>query len=405
MQVSTKETAAKLSFSETRLRHTWSKKMGFSFNTMTAGQMFSDNTTNLVFGTVKGKVRVFKDHKEEFVLETKGGAVQAVALYDVTKFGSVDVVVGDVDGNVVVFSNGQIFRRRSVNSPVTALAIQLDTAQNFSLAVGDFGGGLTTFDAGMDVVFRLQLGEETIRCMLPVQMRDAYGLMTHMLLVSDGSSELHFFAKDICVKRLPVSSPVLAMCAGTFYLKNEGEEQDNTTSKQRQHLKSEHTESRKMAQHPPQQVLLGCEDGWIYLLHENLEVERFIHVGYCITSLTALPPSFSSSSSFSTSSVMNTTNNKMENGSASPCTTHVMRILCGGHFAGLRLYENEQLVGQMETSEWVHSVCVMPLSDNEQQPQKSNNTEQEQNEQQIKSNGLQSVVVACVDDTIYHYQL
>lgn len=71
--------------------------------------------------------------KEEEGLETKGGAVQAIVLHDVTKFGatpSIEVIVGDVDGNIVIFSNFMIFRRYSVGHPILSLAVEVDVGKH-----------------------------------------------------------------------------------------------------------------------------------------------------------------------------------------------------------------------------------------------------------------------------------
>ena len=125
----------------------WSKTVPFSFNSLVVGPIFRTNHANLLFGSAEGKIRIFQNdkvrifrfacflsenigyQKEEEILETKGGAVQAIVLHDVTKFGttpSIEVIVGDVDGNVVIFSNFMIFRRHSVGHPILSLAVEVD---------------------------------------------------------------------------------------------------------------------------------------------------------------------------------------------------------------------------------------------------------------------------------------
>jgi hypothetical protein len=72
--------------------------------------------------------------QEETTLETKGSAIQQMLLNDFCKFGSVDLVTGDVDGTVTMFSKSQILSRVKVfPSPVTSLAFD---GSSFSVAIG-----------------------------------------------------------------------------------------------------------------------------------------------------------------------------------------------------------------------------------------------------------------------------
>lgn len=55
------------------------------------------------------------------VLETKGGSIQRLLLESVTHFGT-DLVVGDVDGTLTLFSKNQILSRvKLFEGAVTAL--------------------------------------------------------------------------------------------------------------------------------------------------------------------------------------------------------------------------------------------------------------------------------------------
>jgi len=46
-----------------RLVACWSRKGGFSFNALAIGYAFGSNRANILFGTVKGKIRVFTNDK------------------------------------------------------------------------------------------------------------------------------------------------------------------------------------------------------------------------------------------------------------------------------------------------------------------------------------------------------
>ena len=60
-------------------------------------------------------------------LETKGGAIQNVSIWDVTKFYANDVIVVDNKGTATVFCNEQILVRKAVSEHcVHCLQIQQD---------------------------------------------------------------------------------------------------------------------------------------------------------------------------------------------------------------------------------------------------------------------------------------
>lgn len=66
------------------------------------------------------------------MLETKGGSVQDLLLHDVTKFGttaSLDLIVGDADGHIIIFSHHEILQRSTLAYPITALAVSTDISR------------------------------------------------------------------------------------------------------------------------------------------------------------------------------------------------------------------------------------------------------------------------------------
>lgn len=60
------------------------------------------------------------------MLETKGGSIQSIKLYDLTGFGALDLAVGDCDGVVTLFSRQQILSKRDLGSAVTDITIHSD---------------------------------------------------------------------------------------------------------------------------------------------------------------------------------------------------------------------------------------------------------------------------------------
>jgi hypothetical protein len=67
--------------------------------------------------------------QEERVLDTRGGSVQDLQLHDVTRFGattSLDLIVGDGDGHITIFSHHEILQRSSAAYAITTLAVTTD---------------------------------------------------------------------------------------------------------------------------------------------------------------------------------------------------------------------------------------------------------------------------------------
>ena len=63
-------------------------------------------------------------------METKGGPIQHVHLYNVTCLTSDDVVVADSKGLVTVFHDGQILMRKPVSAHnIAALQIEKDASK------------------------------------------------------------------------------------------------------------------------------------------------------------------------------------------------------------------------------------------------------------------------------------
>ena len=67
-----------------------------------------------------------------FTLESKGGPVQCMAVDDVTRLHSKDVVVADSKGMVTIFHKRQILRRKAVSDDaIHCIAVQKDACKLF----------------------------------------------------------------------------------------------------------------------------------------------------------------------------------------------------------------------------------------------------------------------------------
>jgi len=295
----------------------WGKQMPFSFNVLLVGKADGSGTANIVFGTTKGKIRIFQDSKEAKVLETKGGAIQAIILQDVTNFGTasgLDLIVGDVEGNVVIFSHNEIYKRSCITHPVTALVAQKDAGQNCTIIVGDFRGVLHGYQPNHEVKWRVQVYDSqslaSIRCLHSLTIPNKDGLPYSYTLVSESSAPaLHFYSEEVLVRSLPLESKVNAICSGYFL--------DGGASPE---------------------IAVACEDGYLHIVRDY-QVERRIKVGVAVTALAPLPISEQAHPVPSSSSA------------CSP-------ILCCGHFNGIKVFYRGELLSEYETNDWVHTVGI-----------------------------------------------
>lgn len=123
----------------------WEHTPSFPFTSVSVGHIFSDGNSNVkvLVGSTDGRVFVYRGKEQEEVLESKGGAIQVMLLKDITQFGGVDLLVGDAEGTLVLFSNHEIFSRLvKFCEPITALAFDPVT---LSVVVGDRSGTLSYY--------------------------------------------------------------------------------------------------------------------------------------------------------------------------------------------------------------------------------------------------------------------
>jgi len=304
------------------------RKTMFDFNVMVVGEPFNSNAPKTLFGCADGKVRIFNKHKEEDILETKGGAIQGILLHDMSRYGTVDLITADAEGNVVVFSNSQILFRTSVAYPVTCLCIDTDLRGYPSLVVGDMGGVLTSLQCHQSPLWKVRLPDDpfisvesspspssstictnpsSIRCMISVNMSNENGMVSHYLLVAAGTPHLHFYSQGTRVLSLPTPSLVNTMCTGWFIDADQSLDANNT------------------------QIAIGCQNGFIYIL-QNYELKRYAHVDQPVTLLKPLQiPSLD-----------------------------LNPLVCAGYFNAIRVYHNKKMVIEKATQEWVQNISTGP---------------------------------------------
>jgi hypothetical protein len=244
---------------------------------MIAGPLFGRSETKLVVGTPAGKLHIFGSSdgrlKEETTLETQGGAVTALAI-DEMMLGTRNLIAGDADGSVFIFSNREIIYRTKHIASISCLEIKRDLEDNCHVVAGDDLGALSCFEPHLHH-WTLRLPDfplpgtafsaayPSVRALLSVRLLDADGLLCHCVLVSDDRRALQLF-NDPSYRSLaiPVPSGIATMCQGNF-LRNVGDPSDA-------------------------QVLLGCDDGNIYMLR-RFQISKFARAGAPVSKLLPLP--------------------------------------------------------------------------------------------------------------------
>jgi len=301
-----------------QLQLVWEKQMPFCVTSIAVGQAFKYNLNKLLMGTDDGRVIIYSNKNEEAVLETKGTAIQIIVVHDVTKFGSLDITVGDAAGVVTLFSNHRILNRSTLSHSITAMIADTDMVDQSCIIAGDSGGTLTAISPQETQVWKTRLTDALtsislsttesldtkIRCMLSVTLPDKFNIMTHFIVLCAGTKHVLFFNEGSLVLALPVPSKVNTICSGYF------EQGVNKL-----------------------QLALGGEDGVIYIVNDYV-VHKYVRVDITITKL--IP--------------MKTAQNFDD-------------LVCIGHFNALKIYRERKLIAVKKTADWVSDVAIGDIND------------------------------------------
>lgn len=260
------------------------------------------------------------------MLDTKSGSIQSIVLYDVTGFNAVDLIVGDSDGTVTLFSRRQMLSKRLIGAAITHLEMYEDLTGGFEIISGGVDGIVTSFHPH-DSLWRCNIGEESarlyngnavarhsqsVRCLLSVQLQDCDGLSIAYLLVCDGRPLLHFLSRGDRIMTLSLPAIVNTMCAGFFYAPSMKMDADET--------------------YVQQQVALAGDNGVVYIM-QNYNITSFFQVDYPVTRLL----------SFRTRSMAKNMPNI---------------LICAGHRNEIRAYHNGNLIATYETEDWPHDMTL-----------------------------------------------
>ncbi|KAJ2550971.1 hypothetical protein EV175_003865 [Coemansia sp. RSA 1933] len=137
-----------------------------------------------------------------------------------------DMVAGDADGRISVFTHGRLFSRATLPAAVSALAADTNPHMPRSYLAGDMGGSVTSYHT-QEVRWRVQIDPSPASGLLPdrddpqitgicaVQWADDAGIATHYVLAATGS-QIQVLCHGALVLSMPLHSRCTAMCAGNF---------------------------------------------------------------------------------------------------------------------------------------------------------------------------------------------
>ncbi|KAK0052301.1 hypothetical protein Bpfe_018384 [Biomphalaria pfeifferi] len=327
----------------------WKLKLDHPFNTMALAVIFRASGWSLILGCEDGLVRIHDlsakhlDNKPKTVLETKSGPIQALTVYDVTRFYHNDLIVCDSCGMLTVFCNKQILSRQSLSSDSLICCTVVEENGGSPVIVCSNDSGVITGVQPTEELWRINLNSLSnknpstlvrISCMLVVYLTDSTGNRKQYLLAADNAKRIHVISNGTIVNSLVAPVNITAMCQGRFIPSN------------KLSLASSPTLSTD-----GEQVALGSSSGSVYILHNfNITLDDYVNTKSPITSLCTLPQSDHSTD----------------------------LLLCAGHFSSLHLYRDGQLFYEYLTSDWVNNIATADIDDD----------------------GVLEVIIGCMDKTV-----
>ncbi|XP_028398736.1 uncharacterized protein LOC114522281 [Dendronephthya gigantea] len=317
----------------------WKSRLEKNFNVFTVGKIFNLSNDHLVVGGEDGIIRIYdlptmKHSAEEITLkeliklETKGGPVQILCLHNITKFGSVDLIVADTKGTLTFFGNKQILYKMAISEGcISALTVDIDAAQNLSIVLGDHEGNVvgclphcTQWKLRLSdlISSNKNSSEAMVTSLLSIKLPVSPSLVSNYVLVADSHKNLYVLQNGNVVRTLDMPSTVSTMCVGYFL-----DGLDTNTPL------SPHS-SVTTRTGTPHQVALGMIDGRIFILN-NFSLTLYANIKLSLTKIVAC----------SLGKTMDT-------------------LLCCGYFNSMLVYHNGKRLHKVRTDDWVSSIKVVP---------------------------------------------
>ncbi|EGC35750.1 hypothetical protein DICPUDRAFT_151839 [Dictyostelium purpureum] len=374
----------------------YKKRLDYLFNVLLVGEIFKSTNKHLLVGTADGKIKVYLNNEEIEVLETKGSSIQDLELLDTTKFGSIDVISGDSNGNMVIFSNHQILYRDTINGSITSIINHQLANGDFNLVVGDSLGLLTAIKPHQNALWRFKIPtinqtlntlEDTdikrinshiniesiigkdqdninsitddnsnlklqqpslhIRQIKSVQGYDIYNNKFHYVIICENAPFIHIVdhGKRLC--SIPTPSPVNCMSVG--YFTNSITSNDKLSPR----------ENKNSANTTPTQIALGCENGYIYILTQDFKIEPYYQVGYPVTLLNKIKYS-----EINNKTINNNNNNNNNSNNNDNYIDDIDILICTGYFHSIKMYYNKNLICDHSLDDWVYTLSIGEVENN-----------------------------------------
>ncbi|KAN0025598.1 hypothetical protein ACTFIU_002037 [Dictyostelium citrinum] len=347
------------------------KVIGYDFNCILVGEIFKSTNKHLLIGTVDGKIIVYLNDEEIEVLETKGSSIQQLELFDTTKFGSIDVISGDSDGNLVIFSNHQILYRDTINGSITSIITHRLSNNDFNIVVGDSLGLLTSIKPHQNAIWRYKIPSvnQTLNSLIDsdiiainpdikinydttntigtslhikdiksVEGYDMFKNKFNYLVISENAPFIHIVDQGKRICSIPTPSPVNCMCVG-YFDSNLSSSSPNTSNS---------TSSSSSSNSLSPQIALGCENGFIYLL-VDFKIYPYCQIGYPITKLNKMKYSDINNDN---------DNNPNKNNNNSGEVDDLDILICTGYFNSIKMYYNKEIICDHSLDDWCHTLSM-----------------------------------------------
>ncbi|KAJ1726596.1 hypothetical protein LPJ61_005079 [Coemansia biformis] len=197
-----------------------------------------------------------------------------------------DVIAGDAEGHVTLYTLGRRFSRNTLPAPVSALAAVSNPNAPSRYLVGDMGGRVASCHA-QETIWKVHIDamaapnslrpavaaaatpDVMVNAVCEVWMPDRHGLLTNYMAVASGHGDIQLFALSMLKHTIPLACPCTCVCPGIFT----GGGRDR--------------EDKRLGS-GAMQAVLGDEAGRLFVL-DNFEVEPYAQLDYPITRVFAVP--------------------------------------------------------------------------------------------------------------------
>lgn len=298
-----------------KTRILWTRQFQpYSINALEVGKIFLKKKSEMaiVIGIDSTlKIIQSRDAVDDIPVTTSSGTILCIKLFPIMPTSSEnnvnDIVIGDENGEVSLISNNQVFSKHYFGSSITNIEITKDMVNNIEIIASDFSGIIHSFNSyNTNWKTRIINNDNSpmslstinpIKCILPVIIKDKFGIDTSYLIVSNDTLKLYFYQLGYKKFEIDVPSPINTICTGSITNKD------------------------------TKDILIGCKNGNIYSIN-NYKIYPLIELNEYV--------------------------NKMKTISIPGLSEEQDVIICSGQFNGLKFFFNKSLIYTFNTSYWIY---------------------------------------------------